>query len=579
MAATPNSPLSADSGGTPATVGGGIARLNPSDGLFLRAQHLTVMEDYALALAQSAAQATGAGVVYGYRVWLDGMTLKVDAGLAIAPDGRPLRSTNVAELDLSALTVTNDGFYVVEVGPATWAYDLENVYGNLCDDPCSNSTVIHPYQAEGIVIDLSTDSMQGLSSQANAGKRNWLASQYYERERKGWGPWLVPGPGSIIADIDPLGVIKASKAPEGATVPLAVLLKLDDGWHVDLWIARRDLGDPAPRRAWQSKLAMRPWDAFIAQVLQFQAQLAALYQAGPVKSAAAEELAQAIGAIRDQFATMRVKPNWLKDRITDLEKALPQLGKEGLLDGGLLAAGFGELPPAGFLPPPPQGQEPDAYAERLFGQKVKVRVCRCRADHVMRAIEQAQHLDRIPLDEKDQKGTPSVDVLIPTERADLAPLYTESYPWMAFVRRSDRTCPSERPVDKVAVYLVETSEDAEDVARIIVKEVSLPKEEYRVGWLTYPADTCAVPTPSRIYDSVHDSAAWRKGTAGRKIICIGLASAQDRQPLAAARAALLDLHAETETETGEVKVDNIRVAYRNGLSPEAIVIVVGESTE
>lgn len=577
MAATTGSPLSADSGGTPATVGGDIVRLNPSDGLFLRAQHLTVMEDYALALAESAALAAGTGVVFGYRAWLDDATLKVNPGLAIGPDGRPLRSTHVAEIDLSALTVKDDGFFVVEVGPASWDYGQENVYGNLCDDPCSSSAAIHPYRAEGITINLRPDTISNLSAQPESRRRSWLASRYYERERERGGPWLVPGtPGSAIAGPATLNFSAVSPAPDETAVPLAVLLKLDGGWLVDLWIARRDLGDPAPRRAWQSKLAMRPWDVFIAQVLQFQAQLTELYlasQGGPAKSAAAEDLANAIGSIRDQFTKMRVKPHWLGTIITELEKTLPQLDKAAVqakdpAKYGLNELGFCDLPPAGYLPAPPADHDPEEYAKQLFGPRVQVRVCRCRADHAVRAVEQAQHLDRIPLDQGDQKGTPSVDVLIPAELADLASLHTSSYPWLAFVRRSDLTCPSERPVDKVAVYLIEAEKDAEAIADGTVKLVTPPARAELVGSLSYPADTYAVPTPNDIYGNV------RRRVGKRQLISIGLASAEDRQPLAAVRTALLALEL---AHYGVVREGEIRVASRHGLSPEAIVLVVGTS--
>jgi hypothetical protein len=575
------SPLSADSGGTPATVGGGITRLNPSDGLFLRAQHLTVMEDYALALAQSAAQAAGTGVVYGYRAWIDGATLKVDPGLAIGPDGRPLRCTQIAELDLSALTVDADGFFVLEVSAASWDYGQENVYSNLCDDPCSGAAAIHPYQAEGITIDLRADSLPGLSAQTDGRKRNWLASRYYERERERGGPWLVPGtPGSAVADLVTIDFAVDTAAPEGNAVPLAVLLNVGGSWLVDLWIARRDLGDPAPRRAWQSRLAMRPWDVFIAQVLQFQAQLTDFYtasQAGPAKSAAAAELAQTIDSIREQFGNMRVKPHWLGDSIADLERALPQLDKAARRARdpstyGLRELGFGELPPAGYLPSPPPKQGARAYAEQLFGPYVKVRICCCRADHAVRAVEQAQHLDRIPLDQDAQKGTPSVDVLVPEELADLASLYTASYPWLAFVRRSERTCPSERPVDRVAVYLIDARDDADAMARQITGDLkdkgALPDTE-PFGWLTYPAGTYAVPTPGDVYDILHQHV---DGKENLQLISIGLASAEDRQPLAAVRTALLALEV---TSDSTLRENDIRAAFHDGLSPEAIVIVFG----
>ena len=582
MTATTGSPMSADSGGTPATVGGGITRLNPSDGLFLRAQHLTVMEDYALELARSTAVAAGTGVVYGYRAWLDGATLKVDQGLAIGPDGRPLRSWEVAELDVSDLTVGADGFIVVEVTSAIWDFGQENVYGNLCDDPCSNGASVHPYQAEGVTINLRADSLPGLSAQTDGRKRNWLASRYYERERERGGPWLVPGtPGSAVAGIATIDFSVATAAPEGNAVPLAVLLNVGGDWLVDLWIARRDLGDPVPRRAWQSRLAMRPWDVFIAQVLQFQAQLTDVYaasQVGPTSPVAAEELAHAIGSIRDQFTNMRVKPHWLGESIAELEKALPQLDRAARQAKdpsyyGLRELGFGELPPAGYLPPPPPEQEAQAYAEQVFGPYVTVRICRCRADYAVRAVEHAQHLDRIPLDQDAQKGTPSVDVLIPDELADLAPLYTPSYPWLAFVRRSERTCPSERPVDRVAVYYIEAEEvQAEEKAREIIDTLkrngTLPDLK-PFGWLTYPAGTYAVPTPSDVYDHLHQRV---NNVQNYHLISIGLASAEDRQPLAVVRTALLALEV---TSDSTLREDDIRAAYYNGLSHEAIVIVIG----
>ncbi|HEY6145541.1 MAG TPA: hypothetical protein VIV13_04660, partial [Solirubrobacterales bacterium] len=47
----------------------------------------------------------------------------------------------------------------------------------------------------------------------------------------------------------------------------------DAGWSVDVWAARRDRGDPSPARTWQYRLGMRPWDVYVAQILQFQAQL------------------------------------------------------------------------------------------------------------------------------------------------------------------------------------------------------------------------------------------------------------------------------------------------------------------
>ena len=354
MATTTNPQLSADSGGTPDIVGGGITRLNASDGLFLRAQHLNTMQDYSLGLSRAVGVAAGTGVVHGYHVWLDGTMLKVAAGLAMGPDGQPLQSNGVAEVDISTLTVAEDEFFVVEVGPAHWDFGQENMYGNLCTDPCSQGGQIQPYRAEGITVNPRRDTMPGLSAEPDLVKRNWLASAYYEREREQAGPWLVPfAPGTPVPALGTRDFSSTTAAPGGTTVPLAALLKLDRGWVIDVWIARRDIGDPAPRRAWQSRLAMRPWDVFIAQVLQFQAQFNDDYQAAQqqqqARSGAADEITKAITEFREgwerQRIKQRVKPGWLTRGISELEKVVEDVAEAS--QPGLRDQGFYELPPAG----------------------------------------------------------------------------------------------------------------------------------------------------------------------------------------------------------------------------------------
>ena len=72
--------------GEPEVAGGEIDRLNAFDGLFLRAEHLARMQDYALHLTIALGRGAGGGVAEGFGVGLDGDTLVVDPGLAV--DGR-----------------------------------------------------------------------------------------------------------------------------------------------------------------------------------------------------------------------------------------------------------------------------------------------------------------------------------------------------------------------------------------------------------------------------------------------------------------------------------------------------------
>jgi hypothetical protein len=572
MATTTNPQVSAENGGNPATVGGGITRLNASDGLFLRAEHLNTMEDYSLELSRAVGVAAGNGVVYGYGVKLDQktLTLKVEAGLAIGPDGRPLQSTMVAELDISNLTATGDGFYVVELAPADWLFGQENVYGNLCTDPCSQGGQIQPYQAEGIAISVVPDTMQGLAGQNDNQMRNWLASAYYEREREQAAPWLVPSlPNKPVPHLDSDAFSSSTGRPGGVTVPLAVLVPLKSGLKVDQWIARRDIGDPVPRRAWQWRLAMRPWDVFIAQVLQFQAQFNDEYQTAQQQSAqtgTAGEITEAIKGLQRGLDRQHVKAGWLQAGLDKLAKAAEEVAEAN--QTGLLGLGFNELPPAGYLPAADSKSDVASHFSTMFGSGVELRIRYCRADYAVRAVEQAQHLDRIPLDLPVQQDKPRVDVLVPSEPADLSALYTASYPWVAFVRRSK---PDHRPrIDEVAVYLLQmrgSKKGAKDTVERILKGEH-PHGMEHMGQLAYPAGAYAVPTPD-IYDAIHTKIGHFKK---HWMIAVGLASAEDRQPLAAVRAFLLALGM-TVDET--LDVAEVLVGYPHGLSQEAIVIVYG----
>jgi hypothetical protein len=574
MATTTDPQLSADSGGTPDIVGGGITRLNASDGLFLRAQHLNTMQDYSLGLSRAVGVAAGTGVVCGYHVWLDGTTLKVAAGLAMGPDGQPLQSNGVAEVDISKLTVAEDEFFVVEVGPADWDFGQENMYGNLCTDPCSQGGQIQPYRAEGITINPRRDTLPGLSAEPDLVKRNWLASAYYEREREQAGPWLVPfAPGTPVPALGTRDFSSATAAPGGTAVPLAALLKLDSGWVIDVWIARRDIGDPAPRRAWQSRLAMRPWDVFIAQVLQFQAQFTDGYQAAQqqqARSGAADEITKAITELRGGWERQRIKPGWLTKGISELEKVVEDVAEAS--QPGLRDQGFYELPPGGYLPAPSAKTDLTTYVTSLFGAYVDLRIRPCRADYAVRAVEQAQHLDRIPLDPSLQQGTPRVDVLVPSDLADLDVLYAASYPWLAFVRRSK---PVRQPrVDEVAVYLVDAQgQDPGELAAEIAEYRSPPGTDPVM--VSYPADTYAVPTPHEAYDKVRETLNEAlKKIKNLRLAGVGLASAEDRQPLAAVRAFLFLVG--PPPGGGQLEVGEIAVGYKDGQTPEAIVIVYGQ---
>ncbi|WP_412543362.1 hypothetical protein R8Z50_13045 [Longispora sp. K20-0274] len=573
----PDPVLSADTGGAPGTAGGGITRLRPADGLFLRAEHLIVMQDYARELALSVGLAAGTGVVHGYRVRIEGSDLCVDPGLAISPTGRPLRSWAPVKVALHEFVPVANGFWVVEVAPAEWLFGEENVYGNLCDDPCSTGAPIRPFSAEGVRVELTPDVMPGLGDRPGPQRRNWLASAYFERERVGGGPWLTPvAPNVPVAPITTRDWRDPTGAPDGDRVPIALLVRIGDAWVVDVWAARRDVGDPPPRRAWQSRLGMRPWDVFVAQVLQFQDQLARTWSTSvSVPERPAVDLTEVLDEMRAHYARMRIKPHWIDAGISAMEGAIPAAGRFG---PSLRDLGFDELPPAGYLPAPPAdrsalGQVRD-YAAALFGDAVELRVCQCRADAVAEAVEESRNLDRIPLVADGAHLPPRVDILVPSVRADLPGSTVPSYPWIAFVRHRVAECAGPRETDEVDVYVVDGDYRPLVWVEQLVRGEFFPSPDRRVARLTYAPEAYSVPAPHDAYHDIH--ARPDVGGPNRRLYAVGLASSEDRQPLAVARATLLAM---TVGPGGQLKTGEVFAGVRAAPEREAIVIVTGDDGE
>ncbi len=544
----------------------GISRLNASDGLFLRAEHLTRMQDYSRELARSVGIAGGSGVVYGYQADLSGTTLTVGAGLAIDPSGRPLRSTSAVELDLNKLPpIANNQFLVVQVIQGEpHLSGTENVYGNLCDDPSSPAT-IQPWADEGVIVQVVTDSFNDLDLGGvnPVQRRNRLASRYFERERAAGGPWLVPGadgPSLLRPWSD------AVSRPDAAAVPLAVLLQLPKlGWVLDVWTARRDISDPPSQRDLYGRLGLRPRNVFWAQVLQFQAQLTDAIKA----STSVEGREKQVTLIDEALAAynaLTVKPKKLGQALTDIQEAQSLLVAHRELTD-LAKTGFGELPPAGFLPVPDAGQPRHPFYTALFAGRATIRVCDCAADFALRAVEQAQHLDRIPL---DAPHPPTVDILVPTDAADLPALQTPSYAWAAFVRHREADCGTS--TDRVNVY-IQVPEPSDAFASLVAaaRNGQLPGGDPQAT-IYYPAGSWAVPVDDAAYKLLQ----LKRGSS-RQWTVVGLARTEDRRSLAMVRATLLAV----PLANGPVFADvpTVYTAVAQDPANEAIIVVIASSDE
>jgi hypothetical protein len=231
------------------------------------------------------------------------------------------------------------------------------------------------------------------------------------------------------------------------------------------------------------------------------------------------------------------------------------VGQQSLRDRGI-----DELPPAGFLAIA-TGQATMDSLEVVFGDHVDLRMCHVRADHVAGAVEQAQHLDRIPLD-SDVK--PAVDVLVPDVPADLPGLRTESYGWVAFVRRSDAGC-DRAPAAREPVDVYQGVGDASSVLADLTtafKNGTTPKAAWIVGQLDYPAGSWEYPggeIARKMIDRI---------IATEKLEILAVASSEDRRPLMALRASLFAACLDKELSPPPVAS-----AALGDVTTEAIVVI------
>jgi hypothetical protein len=336
-------------------------------------------------------------------------------------------------------------------------------------------------------------------------------------------------------------------------------------WQVDVWAARRDHGASPPTRLWQWQLGMRPWDVYVAQILQFQDVLG--YSSGVSFTATVlqqlEEIAANIPHERQTKARSAEIVTGLRDFIASRDPA-----GQALLAGetsSLPMRGIDELPPAGFLPYRGSLKDAGQAMAQLLGTGVRIRVCTCRPVDVAQAVQQAQHRDRIPLGNLDSPA--DVDILIPvTEDAE-----QPAFDWVAFAHREEIACgtaiaPAE--VDQVRVWLFDPREnrDVEQAALEDALKGQIPKGASQLGLLDYPPGTWAVPESAdypRIYDTVAaPDSAW---------LAVSLVAAEGRRPLGEVRAMLLAL---AFTQEGQPRIPRVFAALAAAADREEAIVLI-----
>lgn len=431
-----------------------LHRLHYFDGRFLRADDLAHEQAYHRMRVQLANQAGGWGVVHGLDFEVEGDQITVMSGLGVTPAGefvmamgevsarvgellavaKPASATGSAGFDPCAAvsegpqtTTVGDGlvFYELTVGPIDALCGNEPVHGKLCESACV-SDARHSSIVEGLVMRLRPIALPLPNSPlfGTAHLRNRVASAYFERERQAVPHLLSPQGLRGPVWCDPAQIRPHNELVLGVLVREGQSLK-----SIDMWTGRRERMEAQARAYWQGRMAMRPWNVFLAQILQFQCQLSAGLGAdvelgSPVDPCdelreALERTRREIRALNKHYAdSARAMAERMGGRVTksdatwmvneakasaaNLQAIESALSKLNLNSGQqtparwLLAKGFGELPPAGYLPIAATQSVPDQLA-RWFGEGVRVHLRAAPFDALPHLLEEAQHMNRISL--------------------------------------------------------------------------------------------------------------------------------------------------------------------------------------
>ena len=277
-----------------------LTRLHYFDGQFLRAASLTTEQEYHRHTVQLANLGGGWGVVNGFGLALSGDQLQVTAGLVITPTGHLVRAgidmqAKLADLlgsatpvpgsaafdaclEAKATTTATTGLQVYEitVGPVEGLCGNEAVFGKLCETACATDSR-RPFWREGVVLRLRPISLSLATSAsvkaATVHQRNRIASAYFSHEPGQPEPLLSAAGLASGVWCEPDQLYNRDE------VVIGLLWRGASVVRIDAWSGRRERMDSQARGYWQGRMAMRPWNVFIAQILQFQCQLSALFDA------------------------------------------------------------------------------------------------------------------------------------------------------------------------------------------------------------------------------------------------------------------------------------------------------------
>ncbi len=464
--------------GTLVEQGTPLVRNHWFDGKFLRADDLARDQEYHRSALRLANQAGGFGVVHGLEVSLHRSEIRVQPGLGVTADGELLMLGSVLSVGVEALIAASlveapagsgtagasgapaapapgsgafgpcvsastaappaalaSGWrlYRLTLAPHRALCGFEDVVGALCERACVSERQ-RPYQMEGVRLRARAESLPlpprpGFEVDGRHA-RSRIASALFAREDGATAP--LPDNGGRL-----LGPAWCSGAPHAAgnELTLGYLVRgAGTADFIDLWAGRRERFAPQAPGYWERRTRRRPHADFMAQVAQFQCQLAGLLKDGapPVDEGGdcealrglvrnlQTQLAQALGSNDPETV------DWTQATSVATMKRLGAFVKQaasamqGAPDRVLLERGIVEVPPAGFLPVSPNGAPVLRQVQALLGPGVQLQLCSAPLDAIGHLFEEAQHSARSSLTRglADAADKPLLQIIVPDGQAE-----------------------------------------------------------------------------------------------------------------------------------------------------------------
>ena len=410
--------------------------LNYFDGRFLRADDLNLERAAQRAYVDVGRRAGGQGIGDGLNLEASGTQLRLSGGTAIDSGGRLVSLDGIgwtefavvassAAAPAGSLSAPAAGAYVVRIAREPQLAGNADVLGRVCDCGCG-SIMDKPIAVDGVRIwadplpALLLPSLPGVTDPVKHA-RSQIASAYFSYERDQlWTP--LSGPGLALATWCVGESVNTGSGAGANGVDIGVVYWNGStvSWYDD-WTVRRELMETRPRRYWAGLTEERPWSVFMAQVLQFQCQLAE----EPTLSRPASDAGQ--DAVQRAAAAAT---------------------------GGFLSAGFVELPSAAYVPIVPSSASAlRADLEALFGGGIDLRVCAVRRDQIAHEFERAQHMERISLLRglTDPADRQLVDILVPDGVVEASTAELTSHGFTVDVAVGDASIVSGGPMAAAAV--------------------------------------------------------------------------------------------------------------------------------